>query len=279
MWPIWPERGVKPLAARGRRAHDDPMGGEPLTVVFQRWTELSDQQGHLQRGCLFVPCPEPLPEPFAELAVVIVAPDGQQVSLTGRVVQIAPGAGVAVACDDLAAVEHFLAPLFESAKAQADDADGSAALSQWGEPAAAPAEADEGDEATLHDRIRGMSSSEKMRLARSGDRPTRQLLVRDPNKTIQLHIIQNKRITIDEIRYLAGFRQANPEVLARIGETREWLQHTAVLTALVGNPKTPSRVAIRLLRSVSKSELRRIAKSPHAPRAVAIAARKMLADS
>jgi hypothetical protein len=129
---------------------------------------------------------------------------------------------------------------------------------------------------TLYEQIRAMGSTEKLRLALHGDRASRLLLLKDPNKTIQLHILQNKRITIEEVQHIAGNRQANPEALVRIGETREWLQNPSVVLALVSNPKTPSRTAVRLLRSLPQSEIRRIAKSPNVSQSIAQAARRLV---
>jgi hypothetical protein len=107
-----------------------------------------------------------------------------------------------------------------------------------------------------------------------GDRAARLVLVKDVNKTVQTFLVQNPRITLDEIRYLAGFRQANPDVLATIGAHREWGQHQGIVAALIRNPKTPTSTALKLLDKVAVSELRRLAKSNDVSRAVQAAARK-----
>jgi hypothetical protein len=293
------------------------VSDEILTVLFGRWSDLAAQRTHLARGGLFVPAPDPLPRPYDELTVLVAAPDDQWVELRARVVQIAPGVGVALACDDPAALGRALAPLFDAAVAQTDAPDAAGTMVHWGRPAwTEPAEAVEPEppldaspedvpvdaepdgfasleadgasdgaeaepeptaaSATLLAQIRAMGSSEKLRLALHGDRAARLLLLKDPNKTIHLHILQNKRISLEEVQHIAGNRQANPEALARIGDTREWVQHPAVALALVSNPKTPSRTAQRLLRSLPQSEIRRIAKSPNVPQSIAIAARRLV---
>jgi hypothetical protein len=122
-----------------------------------------------------------------------------------------------------------------------------------------------------------MGSQEKFRLALHGDRPARLVLMKDVNKSIQTFLIQNPRITLDEIRYLAGFRQANPEVLGSIAAHREWGGNAGIVAALIRNPKTPTTVAVRLLDKLPIAELRRIARTGEAPRAVTIAARKRVA--
>lgn len=274
------------------------MAGRELTVCFSSWAELAAQKGHLQRAGLFLPLPSPAPEPLAELEVALVAPDGSTVTVAGRVVQIAPGVGMALMLRDASASAR-LGPLLERASREPADAAAARAVSQWGLPSAAVGSpktfelgaadaAVEGDElgmgapldpaatSTLHDQIRAMSTSEKMRLAMHGERAARLLLLKDPNKTIQLWVIQNKRITIDEVLHLAGFRQANPEVLARIAENRDWTQNPSIVAALVANPKTPPTTAVRLLRLLGPAELRRIAKSQAVTRVVQQAARKLV---
>ena len=145
-------------------------------------------------------------------------------------------------------------------------------------PAAEEPPAAEPEDALLYDRIKAMSSQEKMQLALHGDRAARLLLLKDVNKTIQTFLLQNPRITIDEIRYIAGYRQANPDVLVTIGAHREWGQNQGVLAALVRNPKTPSPTAVKLLDKIAPAELRRLAKSGEVPRAVQVAARKKVTD-
>lgn len=132
---------------------------------------------------------------------------------------------------------------------------------------------------TLYERIKAMPTSEKLRLAKLGERGARQLLLKDPNKTIHTFLIKNKGITLDEVRYMAGYRQTNPEVLIQIAAHREWSQNPQIVNALVCNPKTPATVAKKLLTKLSPSDLRRLAKSESVPRAVSAAARKLVVGS
>ena len=266
---------------------------------------------------MFVPPPAPLPSPYAELTLIVIAPNARQVELRARVVQIAPGAGIALASELPQAIQSALEPLLAVARTGVTEPDLGSVEVRWGRralstgdcsipPAASGADdsesaviihpadgagggpsavADENgaevsglfaDSATLHDQIRAMTTAEKMRVALHGDRAARLLLLKDPNKTIHLYLLQNKRITIDEVLHIAGHRQANPEALSRIGESREWIQNPSVLAALVANPKTPTRTSIRLMKNLPQSELRRLAKSQAVTHAIAQAARKLI---
>jgi hypothetical protein len=102
------------------------------------------------------------------------------------------------------------------------------------------------------------------------------LLLKDPNKMLHPFILQNKGLTAEEVRYIAGFRQTNPDVLKQIAENTDWTQNPRILQALVTNPKTPPNAAIRLLPKLGVSELRRLARSGNVPPAVSAAAKKMV---
>jgi hypothetical protein len=280
------------------------VGDSILTVIFQQGAELAAQEGHVSRGAFFLPAPEPPPDPLAELVLRVESPTNDVVELPVRVVHISP-THVALALADPGAGRAALARLFAAAK-QAPAGDG-ATWVFWGRPeppaaeAPPPAEpvaeepageeelpepepsppeppAPEPGDALLYDRIKAMSSQEKMQLALHGDRAARLLLLKDVNKTVQTFLLQNPRITIDEIRYIAGYRQANPDVLATIAAHRDWSQNANVVAALVRNPKTPAMAAVKLLDRVAPAELRRLAKSAEVPRAVQAAARKKVTE-
>jgi hypothetical protein len=248
------------------------MESSILAVVFSRRADLEAQLPHLQRGAFLVPPVEPEPQPLQSVEVVFIAGEESH-TIAARVLQILPGAGVALESDDTAGACGWIR---EVAPTLADD--GAAARSSWGipEPEPPPPDEDEDAAATIHERIRAMTANEKLQLALSGGKLERTLLLRDPNKNIQAHIIKNRRITLDEVRYIAGFRQASADVLKQIGDSHEWAQNPGIVTALVSNPRTPASVAIKLLKQVPLTELRRLAKSPGTPLAIASAAKKMV---
>jgi len=213
------------------------------------------------------------------------APGGQLVKARGKVVQIVSGRAIAVALEDAAGAKAALAPLFASARSAPPGGDGSATAT-WVEAAeAAEGEAvaeggpETPEDADLHQRIKEMPTVEKMKLAVHGDRSARMLLMKDTNKTLQTFVLQNKRITLEEVRFLAGFRQAHPDVLVTIAGNRDWTANPAVVAALVRNPKTPSPTAVKLLDKLPIAELRRLAKSNDVPRPVTLAARKKAVDA
>ena len=245
------------------------MSSDPLAIRFHTVAQVEAQIAHAKHGGLFVPAPDPVPDPLTDLAVVLVGPGGEQVDFRAQVVQVTP-AGLALIFDDASSVQSTLAKWSEASGQEEAEEESPVIESSWRVPQAKPEEKSQ----TLYDRIKGMSVSDKRQLGRHGGRAERLILMKDVIKDIHTLVIQNPRITLDEVRYMAAFPQTNAEVLVMISKSREWTQNPGILTALVRNPKTPATISVRILDRLPEAELRRLAKSNSAPRAVSEAARR-----
>ncbi len=258
-----------------------------LTVVFRRAAELRAQRAHLAKGALLLPLPDPPPEPFAEVLLRVEGVKADSAELEGRVLQIFEGRGMAVAFDDLAAATRKLAPLLDAADVTETPEAGAPSI-HWGRPEPPPTEAtrtrpapqaeDAGtpEDENLQKQIATMTTAQKIQLALKGDRTARLLLLKDVNKQLHGFLLQNPRITIDEVRFIASYKQTSPEALETIAGNTDYLKHTAIITALVRNPRTPGLIAAKLVEKLPEAEVRRLAKSSDVPRAVQMAARKRI---
>lgn len=124
--------------------------------------------------------------------------------------------------------------------------------------------------------IRKMKLLEKLRYALTCGKEGRTLLIRDPNRSVQLAIISNPRITEGEVAVMACSRTIDEEVLRRIAENRDWAKHYPVRLALVNNPKTPLAIALKLLQTLMAEDISQIAKSKDVSGHVAHGARRLL---
>jgi len=125
-------------------------------------------------------------------------------------------------------------------------------------------------------RIRAMTVGQKVKLAFNGNKEVRAVLLRDSNKVIPRLVLQNPRITEEEVLMLARDRNTDEEVLRQIAETREWTRVYAVRAALVENARTPLGKAVSLLQTLEERELARLAKSKHVSNAIAVQARRLV---
>jgi hypothetical protein len=120
---------------------------------------------------------------------------------------------------------------------------------------------------TAYERVRTMTGPEKIQLAlRSHSRAERLALIKDPNKALQVNVIENPDLTLDEVIYLASYPQANPEVLRRISKHKEWPRRTRILNALINNPKTPKEVAVSLMSALPTPTIEKMAFDNSVPR-------------
>jgi hypothetical protein len=129
---------------------------------------------------------------------------------------------------------------------------------------------------SLFMKIMRMTVGERIKLALKGNRDARSILMRDTNRLIPKLVLQNPRISDDEIIALGRNRNADTELLRMVGEDREWSQNPQIRSALVTNPKTPVTVALKFIKFLPERELRQLAKSKNITSAVATAAKRTL---
>ena len=144
--------------------------------------------------------------------------------------------------------------------------------------AAAAMEAEEEKKRTsITQQMMKLSVAKKIEWAnKKGNREVRNILLRDPNKLVQLAVIQSPRITEPEIAKVAFSRTAPMEVLSFIYNNRMLLKNYAIKVSLVNNPKVPVAVSMRFLSTLRATEVKALAKSKNVPAGLANAAKKMM---
>jgi hypothetical protein len=129
---------------------------------------------------------------------------------------------------------------------------------------------------SLYNQILHMTVGERLKLALKGNRDARMILIRDPNRLIQRFILQNPRITDDEIIALARNRNLDTELLRKIGDHKYWTRNYQVKVALVSNPKTPLATALHFVNTLQERDIRFLAKSKNVSATVVAQARRWL---
>jgi len=129
---------------------------------------------------------------------------------------------------------------------------------------------------SLYAQILNMKVGERLKLALKGNRDARSILIRDPNRIIQLFVLQNPRITDDEIVAIARNRNLDVEILRRVGEHKYWIRNYQVRLSLVTNPKTPLGIALRFVGGLMDRDLRLLAKSKNVSATVVTQVRRLL---
>jgi len=125
-------------------------------------------------------------------------------------------------------------------------------------------------------RIELMSVSEKVHLARHGEREARALLARERAGVVQRALLTNPRLTLDEAVNLARNPQLQAECAEALAQHPVFGQSPQVAHALCRNPRTPLPLIPLLVSRLNPADLRALAKGTGVRSQVAQAARKHL---
>jgi hypothetical protein len=176
-----------------------------------------------------------------------------------------------------------------AAAQQVADARAEAALEQMGAtgpdaadeqpvvPGSAEEQEQEKKKLSITQQITKLSVAKKIEWAnKKGNREVRSILLRDPNKLVQLAVMQSPRITEGEIAKVALSRTAPQEVLQYIYNNRLLMKNYQIKVNLINNPKMPVGVSMRFLSSLRLAEVKAVAKNRNVPQGLANAAKKLV---
>jgi len=130
---------------------------------------------------------------------------------------------------------------------------------------------------SITQQIMKLSIAKKIEWAnKKGNREVRSILLRDPNKLVQLAVMQSPRITEGEVAKVALSRTAPQEVLQYIYNNRQLMKNYQIKVNLINNPKMPVGVSMRFLSSLRMAEVKAVAKNRNVPQGLATAAKKLV---
>ena len=124
--------------------------------------------------------------------------------------------------------------------------------------------------------IQDLAVPEKVKLAMSGDKEARSILIKDSNKQIQVAVLDSPRITEPEIVSIANSRNVGEDILRKIAGNRDWMKNYQIRLGLVNNPKTPLTIGLRIISTLMMSDLKRLAKSKGVSSVLTAAANRYL---
>jgi hypothetical protein len=124
------------------------------------------------------------------------------------------------------------------------------------------------DRVSMITRILRMTMKDRVKLAQKGDREARNILIRDPNRVVAQAVINNPRITEQEVEKIAAMRTVPEDVLRQIGISRKWARVYPIMHNLARNPRTPMGNVINILSRLQLRDLDAIVKNRNVSEAV-----------
>jgi hypothetical protein len=125
-----------------------------------------------------------------------------------------------------------------------------------------------GERISMINRIMRMGMKDRVKLAMKGDREARNILIRDPNRIVSQAVIQNARITEQEVEKIAAMRTVPEDILRQIANHRSWLRNYSIMHNLARNPRTPLSNVITILVRLQLKDLNAISKNRNVSDAV-----------
>lgn len=187
---------------------------------------------------------------------------------------------------DAATLARLPADLRQPAGGEPEDSTRSESCDQEAKTEAPPgavAEADEepldGDEESFRNTYqvaKDMTVSEKIKMALTGDKEWRMLLVKDINKLVSGSVVKNPRITEPEVLMIAKSHLNNDDILRDICINKDWTKNYQIKKSLVENHKTPLHFALRFLSGLTDKDLAMLAKSKNVSSVISTQARRLL---
>lgn len=233
--------------------------GNPAELV-------ADHDGQFVKGGFLVRVDPPAGLELYQAVDLELSTEAGSAVVTGQVVQIVAGVGVAVAFspgDDVAELVAA-ARLAGAGGAPAEHAIGGRAKRPTAAPdAPSSAGAGAGKAALIHK-------------ARYGNKDERAQIMRGTDRTLHRYVLTNPGIGLDEVVFIAKMTTVAPDLLQAIADRREWAQRPDIAYAIVRNPKAPVPLAVKLLQYVAPGDLRQIAKMANVRMPIAQAARRLV---
>lgn len=139
-----------------------------------------------------------------------------------------------------------------------------------------PQEENEARTTAIGTLIKSMTMAQRIKLALFGNLAARTVLLRDTNKQIPLFVLENPRMTENEVADISRNTQVDESVLRAVGNNTQWMKNYALKINLVSNPKTPIDVAMKWLKFIKDKDLQRLARSKNLSQVIATQSRKLL---
>lgn len=141
-----------------------------------------------------------------------------------------------------------------------------------------PAPVDDRKAGNMHERLRGLTLAQQVKIAQHGEVSERVLLERMYSKNVWEALLRNPRLTGPEVGRIARMGSLPRPQMEIILNNGGWLQIPEVRRALLSNPRLGTDQILRILRLMPKHEIKLAATQTVYPLAVRDAAKRLIKD-
>ncbi|GMT47389.1 MAG: hypothetical protein IEMM0007_0955 [bacterium] len=117
-------------------------------------------------------------------------------------------------------------------------------------------------------RVQRLSVGQRIQLALKGGKDIRNVLIRDPNREVVIKVLENPKITENEVEMIARNPSSPDDALRYIFKKKDWIRKYNIVLSLASNPKTPIGVSMPLITRLRMHDLIILEKNKNIPEAV-----------
>jgi len=128
----------------------------------------------------------------------------------------------------------------------------------------------------IYEKLLGLNTQQKIRLAHIANLPTRMLFIQSPIKVISLAVLKNPKLTESEVLRYSQQKNLVEDVLAAIAKDPKWIKTYPIKLAIVSNPKTPLSISVNFLSHLHDNDLKAISRDKNISTVLSRAAQQML---
>lgn len=113
--------------------------------------------------------------------------------------------------------------------------------------------------------IEKLNASQRIRVALTGSREDRNILLRDTRRVVYMSVMKSPQISLAEVTAIASSKNMPDEVISYVAGRRDWVRYYPIVVALVNNPKCPLADAVGFMRQLRLNDLKLLQKSKSIP--------------
>lgn len=138
-------------------------------------------------------------------------------------------------------------------------------------------ELSEDEKKSLFSRLASMGVSQKIKLAYSGNKEERMLLIRDMNRLVSTAVLKSPKTREADAESYASLKSVSEDVLRAIAFRKDWMRKYSIMAAIVKNPRSPIDVTLSLVIKLTTKDQKLLATDRNVPDAVRAFARREVA--
>lgn len=125
--------------------------------------------------------------------------------------------------------------------------------------------AEQDERLSVLQKLAKMKVSERIKVAMTGSREERNILVRDSSKLVSSAVLASPKVSDQEIEGFANMKNVRESVLRDIARSHKFMKNYVVVRGLCNNPRTPLDLSLGLMKNLLAPDLRTLSMNKNVP--------------